>query len=371
MRLCILMPAHWSATLGGAEIQMRYLLSHLRQSTDHEIFMICRRSLLSIDEGVPIYRIRTPTPVSRYSYLLDYPSVQCLLKRLDPDVVYTRVGSPLVGYAARYCKRFGKKLVHHIARLDDVLPRHMVPMRNRIQAIERPIYEYGLRNADAVITQASYQAELLHRHFRLRPPEVIPNYHPAPGAIPAKDRTLRTVLWVANLKSVKRPEVFVQLAERCNSIANTRFVMVGEIQDKRYEMLIGKARSLSNFHFAGALSLEAVNELLDRTHIFVNTSVPFGEGFPNTFIQAWLRGVPVVSLEVNPDHLLDDQDLGLCSAGSDEQLVSDVQALLRDDNRLNRMAQRAFEHGVAHYGADNLRRIQSVLEGCLESRTTA
>ena len=54
-----------------------------------------------------------------------------------PDVIYTRVGSPLVGFAARYCRRYGKAHVHHIARVDDVLPRSEVPLRNMFRGMER------------------------------------------------------------------------------------------------------------------------------------------------------------------------------------------------------------------------------------------
>ena len=53
---------------------------------------------------------------------------------------------------------------------------------------------------------------------------------------------------------------------------------------------------------AARLSQAEVNALLEHTDLLVNTSDY--EGFSNTFIQAWMRRVPVVSLRVDPDRLL-------------------------------------------------------------------
>ncbi len=362
MKLCVLMPAHWTGRLGGAEIQARYLMQHLKKVSNHELAVICRHSSVDADEGIPIRRIQTVWPIARYTYLIDYPSVQRLLRQLDPDVIYTRVGSPLVGFAARYCHQFGKRLVHHIARVDDVLPRTQIPTKNALQAVERRIYEYGLVHADAIIAQASYQAELLERHFRRSNIEVIANYHPTPQFAPAKDSAFKTVLWVANIKEAKRPGLFIELAERSILLHDTRFVMVGALSDERYEPLLARARELPNFHYAGAAPLEDVNRLLESAHLFVNTSAAMGEGFPNTFIQSWLRGVPVVSLECNPDGLLDSGDLGSCAQGDSQRLARDVQTLLSDTTRLTRMADNCRRHALTTYASDNLERVQRVLE---------
>jgi hypothetical protein len=44
---------------------------------------------------------------------------------------------------------------------------------------------------------------------------------------------------------------------------------------------------VQNLEYVGPVSLEEVNVWLARSSIFVNTSLP-RQGFPNTFIQAWL-----------------------------------------------------------------------------------
>ncbi len=56
--------------------------------------------------------------------------------------------------------------------------------------------------------------------------------------------------------------------------------------------------------FCGAISQQEVNAELANAHVLVNTSLY--EGFPNTFIQAWMRRTVVVSLNVNPDGIFDE-----------------------------------------------------------------
>ena len=60
--------------------------------------------------------------------------------------------------------------------------------------------------------------------------------------------------------------------------------------------LMRSIEATPNLEYLGQRTHAEVNELLARAHIFVNTSTH--EGFPNTFIQAWLREVAVVSLSV-------------------------------------------------------------------------
>jgi glycosyltransferase involved in cell wall biosynthesis len=77
-------------------------------------------------------------------------------------------------------------------------------------------------------------------------------------------------------------------------------------------------RATPNLEYLGEKSQDEVNELLARAHIYVNTSL--FEGFANTFIQAWMRDVAVVSLHVNPDGVFDREGVGI-HAGSEDELM--------------------------------------------------
>ncbi len=128
---------------------------------------------------------------------------------------------------------------------------------------------------------------------------IVPNFHPPAAETIDKSGPL-TVVWIANLKPWKRPEVFVRLAQSFSDRKDTRFIMVGAPAAASGKggwqaSLMRSIEATPNLTYLGHMSHAEVNELLARAHIFVNTSTQ--EGFPNTFIQAWLRDVVVVSLE--------------------------------------------------------------------------
>jgi glycosyltransferase involved in cell wall biosynthesis len=67
----------------------------------------------------------------------------------------------------------------------------------------------------------------------------------------------------------------------------------------------------SNFDYLGPVSFEESNSLFAKANIFINTSKA-QEGFPNTFIQAWMQGVPTISLDFDPDNLIEEKTWNGC-----------------------------------------------------------
>jgi len=125
-----------------------------------------------------------------------------------------------------------------------------------------------------------------------------------------------------------------------------RFVMVGApVEGSRdqawQESLMRSIKETANLQYVGPKSQTAVNELLARAHIFVNTSTH--EGFPNTFVQAWFREVAVTSLSVDPDHALERDKAGIL-AHSESGLYAAVRQLIDDAAVREAYAKRGREH---------------------------
>lgn len=146
-------------------------------------------------------------------------------------------------------------------------------------------------------------------------------------------------IWVANIKPSKQPEAYIKMAskmtEKCPGID---FLMIGAIQSEYYRPILKKAEQIPNFHYLGFQPLEVVNGALGTAECLIHTCKP--EGFPNNMIQAWLQGCPTITLEYDPDGLIQRERLGFLS-GSVEQMSKDVELLLRDKNLRDEIGSRA------------------------------
>jgi len=106
------------------------------------------------------------------------------------------------------------------------------------------------------------------------------------------------VIWVAHLRALKRPEMFVELARR---LPQYRFHLVGgdPQQGNLYLEQLRCARPRGpESDLARQPGQDETLGLFDRARLLVNTSEI--EGLPNTFYQAWVRAIPVVSF-LDPD----------------------------------------------------------------------
>ena len=197
--------------------------------------------------------------------------------------------------------------------------------RNFLKRIDKTFLEKSVTAADHIIAQTPLQAELLKKHYDRDVDMVLPNAQPVP-TLP--DPALRAdppmVLWVANFKDFKQPELFLDLARRLEG-TGAQFVMVGQAKDD-YADLRRQIEAQPNLTHLGALPQGEVLDLMARAAIFVNTST--AEGFPNTFLQAWMRAVPVVSLNADPGDAL-QKGMGYRS-GSLEAMEADIARLLAD-----------------------------------------
>jgi hypothetical protein len=155
------------------------------------------------------------------------------------------------------------------------------------------------------------------------------------------------ILWVANFKDVKRPALFMDLAESFAGNPNLQFVMVGRPSRlRRFAVTMARASRIPNLTYLGAQPVERVCELMSEAAIHVNTSS--FEGFPNTFIQAWSYGAVVTSVAVDPDQCMERERIGFC-AGSMENLHALIVRLAASPEERRETAVRAFEFARTHH----------------------
>jgi glycosyltransferase involved in cell wall biosynthesis len=201
---------------------------------------------------------------------------------------------------------------------------------------------------------------LLQAYYKRSPTSIIYNFHPFPKEEIKKSPPVK-IVWVANLKPWKRPDVFIRLAKDLRGERGVQFIMVGSLQGTKswHKRLFRDIKGLKDLKYLGARTQEEVNSILASSHIFVNTSR--WEGFPNTFIQSWMRKVPVVSLQVNPDRIFDNQEIGFHSR-TYETLKKDVLTLIRNPDLREQMGTKAQTYAFNMHSQKNAEKIIEIFD---------
>jgi glycosyltransferase involved in cell wall biosynthesis len=370
-KIAVVIPGHWSDVMGGAQYQADCIINALIKGGNHEIFYVARNyGDTFVPTGYKLIGIPKPFGRVKRGYLyLDAISVLRALKAISPEIIYQRIGCAYTGIAAYYARRHGCGMVWHISSESDVVPQKTTfTTRSISKYLDRQLLEYGIRNTDAIIAQTERQSMLLEKHYGRSATAVIRNFHPMPKEIIEKSLP-RKIVWIANLKDLKQPELFVKLSQDLHNLENTEFIMVGEMQlsSDRSRLIREQIDRTKNLRYLGRRSQDEVNSLLANAHLLVSTSL--WEGFPNTFIQAWMRRVPVISLNVNPDDIFHERMLGICS-GSYDQMRIDVEELIQDDVLREAMGMHAQAYALEKHSEKNVEEILSMLNGMVKGKRT-
>jgi glycosyltransferase involved in cell wall biosynthesis len=325
--------------VGGAELQQSVIAPELARR-GHDVSMISMdfgQPEGSVVRGVRILKMHAPDaglPVVRFLH----PRLTSLwraLARADADVYYQRTSAAYTGFVAAFCRRHGKRSIY--AGASDV---DFIPGRQDITyARDRWLYEYGLRNVDAVFAQNPCQQENARRHYG-REALLVPNCYDAPPGSRADPRGY--VLWVATVRAQKRPELVGEIAAR---LPRHRFVVVGGSDPgPRAEAYAQAARaalaSLPNVTVRGFVPFAEADRLFDGARLVLNTSMY--EGFPNTFLQAWSRAVPTVGFVDTGSRHRGDPVYDV--VGDAEAGCRAVARLMEDDAHWDAASRRVAEH---------------------------
>jgi len=209
-----------------------------------------------------------------------------------------------------------------------------------------------------VVVQTTIQEQFLARHYDRKASLIVKNFHPLPEQEAERGEKVR-VVWVANFKAVKRPEIFVDLAERFAERSDCEFIMIGRRgAGPAYKALHGRIETTKNLTFMGEIAQESVNSEISRSHLLVNTSSM--EGFPNTFVQAWMRGLPVVTMGVNTDKLFDQEDMGFCTENFAD-LFSRVDQLVTDRAMREKLGAQGKAYAMENHSLRNVDALISLL----------
>ncbi|MEZ6056181.1 MAG: glycosyltransferase family 4 protein [Planctomycetaceae bacterium] len=230
------------------------------------------------------------------------------------------------------------------------------------------IGRYTLLNADLIVVQSATQQKRLRDEFSrdsllIENPIDVPRWQAGlqQPVDPHMTRGLdRYVLWVGRSDTgPKRPEECLEIARRC---PNVHFLMVLNPYDPIVERHIHQTAP-PNVRIIERVPFEEMPKLFKQAAIFLNTSS--FEGFPNTFLQSAITGIPVGSLVVMGDYLR-EIDLGFCADGDLDALAQFVQQSWdtpREAERVDAVRQRVIErHALARQSQKLIEAFRTLLD---------
>ena len=344
--LPLLVPEYRQHYIGGESVQQTLLGRALaRRGVDVSMIVSdCGQIDGAQWDGVRVFKAYRPNaglPVLRFIHPR-WTGLWSALARADADLYYTSCAGMHVALLAMFCRRFHRRFVFRTAS-DTDCDRSRVLLRF---ARDRWLYAYGLRRADAILVQSASQAETLARSYGLAGRLAGMLVEPPP---PSTARDI-DVLWVSNIQKLKRPDRILELA---GEMPEVKIHMVGgplSGQEGLFRDIANKAATRRNVTFHGRLSYWDANDLYGRARVLVNTSDV--EGFPNSYVQAWVRGVPVVTL-IDPDRVIEREGLGI-AARHPAQILDAVRSLLGDPAVWNAASDRCRMFMAREYGEEKV-----------------
>ena len=285
------------------------------QKDGEEIDGVTVHKLCQKDEGIKGLRFIWPR----------WTSLNAAMKRANADIYYQNCAEYVTGQVALWCRKHNRKFIYSIASEPDC--DCTLPKMRKIR--ERVLYKYGLTHSDKIIVQTKKQYDMLLTGFNINS-IIIPM--PCNGLPETEYEDLKinrkkvsNILWLGRVCEVKRPDRLLEIAKLNPGI---HFDFVGPKDNTGYsEKIIEQAKQIPNVIYHGPAIKEKVWDFYKNSRIFLCTSN--FEGFPNTFLEAWSSGLPIVST-VDPDDIITQKNLGII--GSDiSQLSSGIRQLLEND----------------------------------------
>jgi glycosyltransferase involved in cell wall biosynthesis len=171
-----------------------------------------------------------------------------------------------------------------------------------------------VRAADVVLVQHEHQAILAGQKAKkvvhlnnLVDPELL--------AVRPKQSS-GNILLVGAISKRKGLRVLLPIIE---SVEHVVFEFVGTPQHVEGESVWNRLSGYPNVILHGQLPREQTLEKIATAKALLNVSEM--EGFPNTFLEAWVLGTPVISLFVDPGGIIKRNHLGYVCDGDMEELV--------------------------------------------------
>ena len=306
------------AIFGGAEVDLYLIATELAKDSRFSVSFVTGDYGQPDTETIEGVRLLKSLDV-RKNLFVHGPKIWQALKAANADIYMSEACSLGTFLHALFCRLHHKIFIYRTAHTRETDGSYF--RRHKVRGV---FVKWAFKQARYLITQNEEGVQSMLFTLGLKA-EVIRNGCRITSSPQSKNGS---VLWVGRSLPIKRPELFLKLAER---FPEQPFVMICPqgVGDRHYERLRQRAAAIDNLRFIEYVPFHEIDTYFQRARIFVCTSN--AEGFPNTFVQSCKAAAAILSLRVNPDNFLDKHHCGFCAGGDWELFVKTLGEWLDND----------------------------------------
>jgi len=322
----------YNHVFGGAEVQMHLLACEMAKDASYTVTMYnAGDSSFSKKtyKGITIVNCFNIQKKGRLYKILHCLQFLYRLFRSRHDVYIQRNAGFETGIIAFICKIKRKRFIYMVSHEIDCSKEYECT-----SGISGMFYSYGLRHASYIVVQHEEQQKLLREHYHLNSSIISTGY-----PIERINRIKKDyILWVGRVVPWKNIETCIEYAEQLPEI---QFVVIasGDTTSAYYIQATKDIQKCKNIELISYVPFSKINAYFAQAKLFLNTSLY--EGFPNTFVQAFKNGVPVLSAHVNPENMLEHNEVGFCSADT-QTAIQFIQKAYSDESHYNAMVENCY-----------------------------
>lgn len=233
-----------------------------------------------------------------------YPALIKSIKYYSPDCLLQKTAAIETGILAHIAKNLNIPLIYKISSDTEVDKR----LNQTMPFYEKKIFLYGLKNAEYIITQNEYQDKKLKEKYHNKKIFLIHNaFYPFGKITELKER--RYIAWVGTFREPKNLSALINIV---GELPKIEFKIAGtgptKGMDKNTQKAVVVLSEYKNVQFVGYLNRKEIMNFLANAYALLNTSNY--EGFSNAFLEAFVAGTPVISLNSDPSGILKKYKLG-------------------------------------------------------------
>ncbi len=344
-------------TFGGATVQMHLLTEELSRNKNLQVF-----PLLCEYENI-IIKNKKIVPLLCYSesdnIIRKIRKLHRSISQTKPDIIIQHGLTAESCLLALYCRLRGIAFIFMFA--------HDVESARRYQSSGKKclLFPLLIRFSYILVVQNTDQQKKLEGDYPKQKNKYLLLYNGFPEKkAPRNNSTKRNyILWVARSDNWKNPELFIALARKNPEL---RFIMIcpNAGNNDYYRSIQALAAECDNLEFIPFVPFDMIDRYFTEALVFVNTSAH--EGYPQTFIQAAMNAVPVYSLHVDPDRVIQTQGFGRVFDGDAERMCDEIAHLKNSSSDYRKMCENAYRFFIEYHSIR--KNVKKLLERYAEIR---